>query len=795
MINDKKGKSITDMHDDSHVEDLMQQYDLETSKLRVLGGRLGIIAGIIAIAMSVFQTYTAGWGTLITLRQRSLHIIFAFVLGFIFYPGSDTRFKSDKKLGIKDYIKNFSLGDVFFLTIYAVFFSALYMEIIIKPVAIPLAILSSLFLYSGYRPTSKDKLDPMDFIYILLTVVVFGYVFFNYKAISIKAAEYTDIDLIFGGLAIMLTLEVTRRVVGSELPTVAIVFLFYAYFGQYLPGVLAHRGYTVGRIVSQMYLTTEGIMGIPLGVSATFVFMFILFGSFLDKTGVGKFFIDIAYALTGHLKSGPAMTAVVASGFMGSISGSSVANTVTTGAFTIPLMIDSGYEPHFAGAVEATASTGGQIMPPVMGAAAFIMAEFTGIAYKDIIVAALIPAVLYYFAVAVTVHLEASKLGLKGKPREELPKVGPVMKDKGYLLLPLVVIVALLVRGMTPTFSAYYAIVFSAIIALIASMIRGEDAFAKEKTIPLVVAIFLLIQDLVPEVSQGIMQLILTGVLAVAGTLIISFITFKLNRRIKTSGRPRVEDINFGINEILEGLKEGAKGAVGVACACACAGMIVCVVTLTGLGLRIAGIIVSAAGGNLILTLFFTMIASIILGMGLPTTAKYIVLATMAVPALLQLDVNLMSAHLFILYFGVVADITPPVALAAYAGAGIAGANSMRTGFSAIKIALAGFIVPYLFAMNPELLMIESIDGTIVNFLPFISALPVIVSALIGIVCLAAGVQGHFLHATKAYERAALLLAALLLLKPGLLTDIIGLAVLILIYFAQNKRMKKLGLV
>ncbi len=791
----KKNTNYKSGHEDLEVENLMQQYDLETSRLRQLTGKMAIIAAIIAISMSIFQTYTAGWGTLITLRQRSLHIIFAFVLGFIFFPGSQDIFKSEEKLGIKGHIENFTMGDVFFLSVYALFFSALYMEILIKIVAIPLGIISSFFLYSGYRRSRKDKIDPLDVIYILLTIVVFGYIFFNYKAISIKAAEYTNIDLILGGLAVLLTLEVTRRVVGPELPIVSIIFIFYAYFGQYLPGVLAHRGYTVGRIISQMYLTTEGIMGIPLGVSATFVFMFILFGAFLDKTGVGKFFIDIAYALTGHLKSGPAMTAVLASGFMGSISGSSVANTVTTGAFTIPLMIDSGYKPHFAGAVEATASTGGQIMPPVMGAAAFIMAEFTGIAYKDIIVAALIPAVLYYFAVAVTVHLEASKLGLKGLPREELPKASVVMKSKGYLLLPLVVIVGFLIKGLTPTFSAYYAILFSIIIALIASMIKGENSFAKEKTMPLVAAIFLFTQDLIPSISDGIIQLIIIGLISVVSTLLIAFISSKFNKDKNLEEElKKEEEIDFNMGKILEAFEAGAKGAVGVACACACAGIIVCVVTLTGLGLRIAGIIVSAAGGNLILTLFFTMIASIILGMGLPTTAKYIVLATMAVPALIQLEVNLMSAHLFILYFGVIADITPPVALAAYAGAGIAGANSMRTGFSALKIALAGFIVPYLFAMNPELLLIESINETVVNFLPFTAAIGIIISALIGIVCLASGVQGHFLTKTKIYERIALLGSAFLLLNPGLLTDSIGIVVLILIYILQNKRIDKLEL-
>lgn len=643
------------------VDQLMEEYDKETSKLRKLKGNVAKFGTVIAIAMASFHLYTAGFGTLLSYKQRSLHIIFAFILGLLLYPAG--------------------------------------------------------------KKSSREKPAILDFVLMGIGVVVFGYVFLFPEQLALKGGNATTMDLVFGILAILLTLEVTRRVVGPELPIVAIVFLAYAYFGPQMPGVLAHRGFSLTRIVSHMYMGLEGIMGIPLGVSATFVFLFILFGSFLEKTGVGKFFIDMAFGLTGHLKSGPAMTAVVASGFMGSISGSSVANTVTTGAFTIPLMKKTGYKPYFAGAVEAAASTGGQIMPPVMGAAAFIMAEFTGIPYLKIIIAAAIPAILYYFAVGTMVHLEASKLGLKGLPREQLPKVGKLMLSRGYLLIPLVTIVYFLVAGNTPTLAAFKAIVVSLIIAIIATLARKDKSF-----------------------------------------------TFK---------------------DFLGALEAGAKGAVGVACACACAGMIVGVVTLTGLGLRIAELIVSAAGGNLLLTLFFTMIASIILGMGLPTTAKYIVLATMAVPALLKLDVNLMSAHLFILYFGVVADITPPVALAAYAGAGIAGANSMKTGFQAVKIALAAFIVPYIFAIDPKLIMVEEIVGSTVVFSPFVSALPVVVSAVIGILCLAAAVEGYLVKKTNIIERVLLAAAALMLLKPGLVTDLFGVVVLIGTYFFQKASMKK----
>ena len=655
-----QGKSITDSELAMDVDKLLEEYDAEASKARKLTGTVGKVVAIIAILMSLFHLYTAGFGTLLSVKQRSLHVIFAYTLGFLIYPAT--------------------------------------------------------------KKSNKTKASILDYGFVALNLIVFGYLYIFVEEIALKGGNVNTMDFIFGILAILLTLEVTRRVVGPELPIVAIIFLLYAKLGPYLPGVLGHRGFSWERIISHMYLTLGGILGIPIGVSATFVFMFILFGAFLDKTGVGEFFIDLAYAMTGHLKSGPAMTAVVASGFMGSVSGSSVANTVTTGAFTIPLMKETGYKPHFAGAVEATASTGGQIMPPVMGAAAFIMAEFTGIPYIHIVIAAAIPAVLYYFAVGIMVHLEASKLGLEGIPREELPKLSGLLIKKGYLLIPLFVIVAFLIAGYTPLLSAFYAILISMGIAVIAALIKRDGS--------------------------------------------------------------------FGVKDFLAALEEGAKGSVGVACACACAGIIVGTVTLTGLGLRVAELIVTLAQGKLLLTLFFTMIASIILGMGLPTTAKYIVLATMAVPALIKLEVNLMAAHLFILYFGVVADITPPVALAAYAGAGIAGANAMKTGFQAVKIALAAFIVPFIFAYDSSLILVKEVTEAGVVFLPFISALPVIGSAIIGIVCLACSVQSYMLTDCKIYERVLLFLAALGLLKPGLWTDIFGLVVLVIVFILQRTRAK-----
>ena len=639
-----------------NVDELMEQYDLETSKLRKLTGKVALFITIVAILMSAFHLFTAWHGTLLAMKQRSLHLIFAFTLGFALYP--------------------------------------------------------------GFKKSSKDKIDILDWILMALSIFVWGYIFFNVEEIALKGGQMSSFDMVMGVLAVLLTLEVTRRVVGPELPIVTIVFLLFAYFGRSLPGVFAHRGFNITRIVSHMYMTTEGIMGTPLGVSSTFVFMFILFGSFLDKTGVGEFFIDFAYALTGSTRSGPAMTSVLSSGLMGSISGSSVANTVTTGAFTIPLMKSVGYKPHYAGAVEATASTGGQIMPPVMGAAAFIMADFTGFPYISIVKAAIIPAVLYYIAVGTMVHLEACKLGLKGMPRESLPKVSNILRKQGYLTLPLIAIIFMLVKQFPPTMAALTGIVIGVIVAFAASLIKKDDSFTPK--------------------------------------------------------------------DILGAMEAGAKGAVGVACACACAGMIVGVVTLTGFGLKIAEVIVQIAQGRLIPTLLLTMISSIILGMGLPTTAKYIVLATMAVPAITKLGVNLMSAHLFILYFGVVADVTPPVALAAYAGAGIAGANSMKTGFQAFKLAIGAFIIPYIFVINPNLIMVDSVVGTTVNWLPITAALPTIVTALIGTVCLAGTVESYLFGNLRIWQRVILLVAAFALLDPKLLTDAIGLGALAVIFVTQR---------
>ena len=640
-------KNVKVENEEIDVQKLMEQYDSE-SRVRKPLGLMAIIISIIATSFSIFQFYTGGFGLLLALKQRAVHLAFALSLIFLIYPRSK-----------KEFLKY------------------------------------------------KTKIPLYDLVLSILGAGVCLYLVIFYNDMVVRSGLPINLDLIMGGISILLVLEATRRITGPALPIVVIIFLIYSYFGQIMPGFFAHRGYSLERIIEHLYSGTEGIFGIPLGVSSSFVFLFIFFGAVLSKTGMSKFFIDVAMAIAGHTTGGPAKVAVIASGFFGSISGSSVANVVGTGTFTIPLMKSIGYKKDFAGAVEAAASTGGQIMPPVMGAAAFIMAEFLGVPYIKIAVAAAIPAIIYYIAVGTMVHLEACKYGLRGLPKEQLPKLSKVLKQRGHLIIPIIGLVYLLVRGYTPLFSAFWAIVMSLVISMV---------------------------------------------------------------------RP---DTRLNIKKLGEAFEDGAKMALGVAAACACAGMVVGATTLTGLGLKIANGLVILGHGNLMFTLFFTMIASLILGMGLPTTAKYVVLSIMAAPALIDLGVYPIAAHLFILYFGVIADLTPPVALAAYAGAGISGGNSMKTGFIAVRLAVAGFTIPYVFALDPGLMFLSGSIG---------HNLILIVTSLVGVLALGAAASGYLLDHTKIYERVILIISALALIKPGLLTDSIGIVLLVVVIILQKLR-------
>jgi TRAP transporter 4TM/12TM fusion protein len=630
------------------LDELRRQFDTE-ARTRMLGGWQAMMVLVAAVSLSLFHFYTSGFGLLLAIKQRSVHLAFVLFLVYMLYPaGAKAR---------------------------------------------------------------KDKVAWYDFILAGLAVyaVLYHVIFFN--DIIMRSGLPTTMDLAMGFIGITLLLEATRRVSNPILPGIAIFFLFYCYFGRHFPAMFAHRGFNITRIINHMYMGTEGVFGIPLGVSSTFVFMFILFGSFLEQTGMGRFIIDLSMALAGGSTGGPAKVAVLSSGLMGSISGSSVANVCTTGMFTIPLMKSVGYKPYFAGAVEAVASTGGQIMPPVMGAAAFIMAEFLGVPYIQVAMAAIVPALLYYFAVIVQVHLEATRLGLKGLPREKLPKVWPLLKTKGHLLIPLVAIVYFLLAGFTPLKASY------------------------------------------------------NGILA---TLIVSFFN---------------KETRMTIPKLKDALDSGARGALGVACACATVGIIVGTATLTGLGLRIASAIITLSGGVLIISLMLTMVACILLGAGLPTTANFIVTSTMAAPALLQLGVAPMAAYMFVLYFGIAADLSPPVALAAYAGAGIAGDDPMKTGGTAIRLAIAGFLVPYIYVYNPMLVLVGF------EVIPFTISIG---TALLGVFLLGAGSIGFYKVSMPLWLRAVAVAGALNLLVPGIYSDAIGFAVLAGIHIIQVRKARSL---
>lgn len=613
---------------------LLEKYDPEAGT-RKLKGIMGWIVFFGLLAFSLFQVYTSVFGVLTAQLQRTIHLGFALALIFLLFPAR----KRD----------------------------------------------------AGRR----NKVAWYDIILALLSVVVGAYWPLMIDELVNRVGRLTQLDFIVGLLAILLVLEATRRTVGLPITIIATLFLGYAIYGPYMPGPLAHRGLELDRLVQTMFYTTEGILGTPLAVSSTFIFLFLLFGSFLIKTGVGEYFNDLSIAIAGRSIGGPAKVAVFSSALQGTISGSSVANVVTSGAFTIPMMKNLGYRKEFAGAVEAASSTGGQLMPPVMGAAAFLMAEFIGIPYAEIALAAAIPAVLYFTGVWIVTHFEAKRTGLRGLTKEEMPKRKEVLK-KSYLLIPIIAIIILLMTGMSVMLAALYSIVISVAVS----------AINKETRI--------------------------------------------------------------GIRGIIDALVDGARSALGVAAATAAAGIIVGVVTKTGLGLKLANGLLDIAGGALLPTLILTMIASLILGMGAPTTANYVITSTIAAPAIIMLGVPDLSAHLFVFYFGIIADITPPVALAAFAAAAISGGEPIKTGFESSKLAIAAFIIPYMFVFSPELLMIDT---------TWYEVLWIIVSAFTGMVAIGAGVVGHWYRKIFWYERIPAITAGLLLIHPGGLTDFIGFAI------------------
>lgn len=628
------------------AEEVLKKYDAESNTMEYAGFMARIVSAI-AISFSVFQIYTASLGLLDAQIQRAIHLGFGLCLAFLLYPAR--------------------------------------------------------------RSWRRDKLHPFDLTLAIMGAVAPAYIVLNYRELILRAALPTPTDVVIGTLGIMLVIEAARRVVGIPMVCVVLFFITYAFAGQYMPGILAHRGLNINEFVSHVYFTTEGIFGIPLGVSSTFIFLFILFGAYLEGTGLGKFFIDVANAIAGWASGGPAKVAVLSSGLMGTVSGSSVANVVGTGSLTIPMMKKLGYHKDFAGAVEAAASTGGQLMPPVMGAAAFLMAEFVAVPYVEIVKAAVIPAFLYFTGVWLGVHFEAKRNDLKGLPRAELPKLGELLRTRGHLAIPLVVIVYLLVSGYTPMRAALVAIVLSIVVSGIKKSTRMSPA------------------------------------------------------------------------AIVKGLETGARNVLGVLVACAAAGIIIGVVTKTGVGLKLASALLELSGGLILPSMFLTMITAILLGMGVPTTANYVITSTIAAPALIQMGVPILAAHMFVFYFGIIADVTPPVALAAYAGSGISGGNALRTGINASKLAIAAFIIPYMFVLSPELLLVDGLTaGLCVSLL----------TALVGMVALSSSLIGYLVAPLKTWERVILGLGGLMMIKPGLVTDIAGVVIFAVILFLQLRRIK-----
>ncbi|MBI3525227.1 MAG: TRAP transporter permease [Betaproteobacteria bacterium] len=496
-----------------------------------------------------------------------------------------------------------------------------------------------------------------------------------------RSGDPTMTDLFVGIIVVLLVFEAARRILGVALPIVCGLFLLYGLFGQYLPGDLAHRGYTIAQLVDQLGFGTEGIYGIPTLVSATYIFLFILFGSFLEHAGMIRLFNSVALGFVGHAQGGPAKVAVISSGFMGMISGSGVANVLTIGQFTIPLMKRFGYTPVFAGAVEATSSMGGQIMPPVMGAVAFIMAETLNVPYADIVKAAVIPAFLYYFTAFVMVHLEAGRLKLLGIPKDQCPNPWRAIKDNWYLILPLAALVVMLFEGFTPMFAGMMG------LALTAILILGSAIAARISQTAFRVVFWFAMGLAAASFAKWGIQPVMAVIAALAvGNLFVQ------------GGRKTLHTMKMS-------LVDGAKQALPVGIACAIVGVIIGVLTLTGAASSFAGYILDIGQKSLFASLFLTMIVCLILGMGIPTIPNYIITSSIAAPALLKLGVPLIVSHMFVFYFGIMADLTPPVALAAFAAASIAKASPMRIGFKATQIAVAGFVVPYMAIYDPALML------------------------------------------------------------------------------------------
>lgn len=615
-------------------------------------------ASVFALLMSVFHLYTGTFGLFDTITQRGVHMSFAVSILLLTMPLSEHVFKDRFKK------------------------------------------------YKAFVVLSR-------IIDLLLLVLVWVAVFISrheYLMRTERAGAVTIWAAVAGGILFVVVLETSRRTLGYILPGLAVFSVIYALTGPYLPLAVAHRGYSFKRIFEFLSSNADGLFGTTLSVSATVIFMFVMFGAFLEASGCSGFINDIAISLTGRVRSGPALSAVVASALMGTINGSAVANVVGTGTFTIPLMKSRGYKPAFAGGVEAVASTGGQILPPVMGSGAFLMVAFTGYSYISICIAAVLPAVLYFIGCAVAVMSYAEKADIQPTPEDQIPKTLQVMKDGWiYLIIIGVLLYALLVAQFSPLRAALYATYSVPVVML----------FDRKK--------------------------------------------------------------RFGLKNVVPSLIKAGFNAMSIVMGCACAGIVVAMVALTGIGVVFGDMMISASHGNLFLSLLFTAMACVVLGMGLPTTASYVIAASILAPALIKLNVGILTAHLFVFYFACLSAITPPVALAAYAGAGIAKSDPMKTGIEACKIGFAGFLVPFIFAYTPTLMMSA----------PPLEVIHVFITALVGVIAMSMGFQGYYIEILNPIEQIIILAGGLLMVIPGAYTDAAGigvLAVMLVLKRAASKR-------
>lgn len=621
-----------------------------TSKFYEYSGFMAKVVTLIAVVWALFQLYYSSYGIMTAIQLRAWYLGFLTVLIFMLFPAS----KNSKRIR-----KMPGLWDIFC---------------------------------------------------IIAAILSIGYFITNYYVYIVdRGGLHIPLDYWFGALGILVIFEASRRAAGNALTILAAIFLLYNFFGSYLTGVFGHSGVSVERVINVMWWSSQGIFGSVLGAAVNYIFVFIIFGAFLRKGGFINFINDLALAIAGRSSGGPAKVAVIGSGLMGMVSGSGVANVATTGTITIPLMKKTGYKAHFAGGVESVASTGGLLAPPIMGAAAFIMAEFIGVPYREIMLAALTPAILYFVMCFMSVHFEAKKLGLKGISKENLPKLFEVIRKSGYLIIPVVILIFLLVKGMTPLFAAVWSLL---------------------------------------------------------STVVLSW--FKKETRM-------------GIKEIIEALEDGVKGALTVSAACAIVGIVVGTVGLTSIGLTLGNAILSFAGDSLLLVAIFTMFISILLGMGVPPSASYIITATVSAPILMSMGVPILVAHMFAFFFAVLSDITPPVALASLAASGIAREKFIKVVISSLRLGIVGFLIPYFFLFNPVLLfhgdhIFESIVAAI--------------TGIIGVVALSAALSSWFVTKVNIIQKLILVIAFFFMLVPNLLTDFMGITLLLLVFSWQLYKKK-----